>query len=283
MKRPAAWIILFATLLALTGSARAISLGQVDTFEDGTSDFWGYGFGDWGVKLGGPGGAGDHYMEVLADGNGQGGKLVAYNFSQWTGNYTLASVNAIEMDVKAFQIVGAPNLNIRLAFRSATGPIDSLGASGYVTSTAITLTVDGQWHHVVFNFSSLVPVNSIDVPPVPPPPLATLLANPPEVRIINSATGGVVTGDAVIGNLGIDNIRAIRNANILSTTRLAGGTIRLQGKGVPNTTYTIQSSPDLAQSFVIIGTAVSAADGTFQFDDTNASSFTQRFYRLKTP
>ncbi len=59
--------------------------------------------------------------------------------------------------------------------------------------------------------------------------------------------------------------------------------MRVQGKGLPNTTYTIQASPDLVQAFAIIGTAVSAADGTFQYDDLNASTFTQRFYRVKTP
>jgi len=103
------------------------------------------------------------------------------------------------------------------------------------------------------------------------------------VRGINSATAVVGTGEPVIRIPGTDNIRAFRNVNILSTTRLAGGTIRVQGKGEPNTTYTIQASPDMVQPFAMIGTAVSAADGTFQYDDTFASTFTQRFYRVKTP
>ena len=269
-------------ILPCVHPAFAISNGQIDSFEDGTSDGWGFGQGDWPVVAGGPGGINDHYLQVTADGNGAAGKLVAYNSSQWTGNYTSAGVNAIEMDLKAISITaGATKLTVRLAFRTQTGPLSSGGVAGYVTSTAMQLSVDGLWHHAVFQLASLVPVNSSGG--APPPPLSTFLTGPAEIRIINSATGGVVTGDAIVAVLGIDNIHAMQNVSIASTTRIAGGTIRLQGQGLPNVVYTIQATANLTQTFGSIGSVTSAADGTFQFDDTNASSFTQRFYRVKTP
>lgn len=265
-------LISIASSMLCLAPARAIVNGQFDTFEDGTSEFWGYGLGDWLVKPGGPGGMSDNYMELFADGSGFQGKFVAFNRSQWLGNYTAAQVNAIEMDIKAFSIVGAPNVNMRLAFRSSTAG----GSPGYVTTFAATITADGQWHHAVFRFSTLTAVGV-------PPPLATVLAGPAEVRIMNSTSPNTVTGDNVAGFLGIDNIHAFTDVSILSTTRLSGGTIRVQGKGVANTTYTIEATPDLVQTFAAIGTAAAAADGTFQFDDINASGFTQRFYRVKTP
>ncbi len=199
-------IALAAAMLCAT-SARAIVNGQIDTFEDGTSDFWMNGMGNLAVSTGGPGGAGDHFLQIVADGNGAGGKLVGFNSNQWTGNFTLAGVNAVEMDLKAFSIIGASTLTIRIAFRSATGAFTSAGASGYVSPVAFTLSADGQWHHAIFNFSSLTPINSSGG--IPPLPLATFLTGPAEFRIINAVSATSLIGDNIISVLGIDNIHAI--------------------------------------------------------------------------
>ena len=286
MKFPAALLCLLVVGVMSAPTARAIVNGQLDTFEDGTSEFWVNGFGNLAVAVGGPGGAGDHYLEIGGLGfPGPSSKLVGYNASQWTGNFIAAGVNAVEMDLKAISIdpiSGISTLTIRIAFRSATGQLTSKGASGYVSSVGATIPVDGQWHHVVFPLSSLVPINSTN-DGMPPAPLATFLTGPAEFRIMHLVSPNALIGDNVKAVLGIDNIHAFQNVSILSTTRLSASTVRLQGKGVANTIYTIQASPDLVQSFAAIGTAVSAADGTFQFDDANASTFTQRFYRVKTP
>ena len=266
--------------------ARAIVNGQLDTFEDGTSEYWVNGFDDLAVSLGGPGGAADHFLLIGAGGfSGFSSKLVGYNATQWTGNFIAAGVNAVEMDLKAISIdpiSGISALTIRIAFRSETGPLISKGASGYVSSNSASIPVDGLWHHAVFNFSSLLPINSTN-DGMPPAPLATFLTAPAEFRILHLVNPNAVIGDIVKASLGVDNIHAFTNVSVLSTTRLSGGTVRVQGKGVPNTMYTIQACPNLAQAFAMIGTTVSAADGTFQYDDTNASGFPQRFYRVKTP
>ncbi len=70
---------------------------------------------------------------------------------------------------------------------------------------------------------------------------------------------------------------------ILSITRLSGETLHLEVSGVANLTYSIYATTNLNQSFTSIGTQTAATDGTFRFDDTNAPSFTQRFYRVTLP
>jgi len=251
-----------------------------------TSNFWVNGFGDLAVGVGGPGGAGDHFLLIDAMGFSSAfSKLVSFNPTQWTGNYIAAGVNAVEMDLKAISIdpsSGISSLTVRIAFRSQTGILVTKGSSGYVSTNSVSLPVDGLWHHAVFNFSSLIPINST-MTGLPPAPLATFLTGPAEFRILHLVNPNAVIGDIVKASLGIDNIHAFTNVSIQSTTRISAGTIRLQGKGVPNTTYTIQSSPDLAAPFTTLGTTVTAANGTFQFDDNTVSGVPQRFYRIQTP
>jgi hypothetical protein len=75
----------------------------------------------------------------------------------------------------------------------------------------------------------------------------------------------------------------IATLKIVSTARLANQHIMITGLGVPNRLNTIQASPDLIQPFVAIGTALADAAGNFTFDDANAGSFTERFYRASFP
>ena len=70
---------------------------------------------------------------------------------------------------------------------------------------------------------------------------------------------------------------------ILSIERLLTGTVHLEVIGAPNLMHTIQATTNLAQSFAPIGTQTAAANGRFSFDDTNASPFQHRFYRVALP
>jgi hypothetical protein len=71
---------------------------------------------------------------------------------------------------------------------------------------------------------------------------------------------------------------------ILSITRLTSGHIFLQGVGVPNGSYTMQAAPDLNPSgFGPIGPITVSATGQWQYEDMDAGSFPERFYRLSYP
>jgi hypothetical protein len=70
---------------------------------------------------------------------------------------------------------------------------------------------------------------------------------------------------------------------IVSITRLSNAHILLICKGVPNFAHHIEASPDLIAPFASIAAVTADSNGDFQFEDPNAGSFEQRFYRLTFP
>ena len=84
--RPIAVTALVALSTALAAPAQCITLGQIDTFESGTTEGWFAGGGPMGgvppvpptvIGDGGPGGAGDAYLQLSSNGSATaGGRLV---------------------------------------------------------------------------------------------------------------------------------------------------------------------------------------------------------------
>jgi hypothetical protein len=134
------WSLTLLVLLPSVGQA-GIVLGQVDTFEQGDTAGWTDGHNDAlnavTVATGGPGGANDHFLKVVASPPGAGGRITVFNRDQWTGNYLAAGVNAIEMDLKN---LGATDLSMRVALRSDTARF----SPGFVSTDPFTVSADGQ-------------------------------------------------------------------------------------------------------------------------------------------
>lgn len=188
-------------LLLFAGSAKAIVLGQIDDFEDGSLQSWANGGAGapeiLNIDTGGPTGVGDNFMEVTADGAGPGQFLTAYNRSQWLGDYLATGVTAIEMDLRN---LGKVDLTIRLAFKDGTGP----GAAGYL-SQGFTLAAGGNWQHVIFLIDSAA-MSTVGSPSA----FNTFFAGGlQEARIINESGTDNLNGDSVTGQLGVDNIHAV--------------------------------------------------------------------------
>jgi len=193
-------------LLALVlsfGSAHisdAVTFGQVDNFQDGTLAGWTNNAGNASnIADGGPGGSGDHFLEVFSTGgSGPGSRLTIFNNDQWTGDYIGAGVTAIEVDLRN---EGAVQLSIRIAFKRD----NSFSAPGYL-SAAFLLPADAIWHHVVFLImpGSMIPVGG-------PTPFSTFFSGtgPGEMRIINEVGTSNLNGDPIIAQMGVDNIRAV--------------------------------------------------------------------------
>src|SRR5438128_1719277 len=95
-------LALFLTLAPLT--VNALTLGQVDDFQDGTTDGWTTGHSTpANMATGGPSGAGDRFMQVVSTGGfGADSKLVVFNPSQWLGNYTGAGITGVAMYLANF-------------------------------------------------------------------------------------------------------------------------------------------------------------------------------------
>ena len=197
-------------LLLLARPADAIVFGQFDTFQDGTTMDWETGpfaTAIMNIDTGGPAGAGDRYIRATATGSGAGGRLVAFNFTTWTGNYIAAGVNAISISLSNPNPV---DLSIRFAFQSEIVQ----GGPGYL-SQAMFLPANSGW----MNFTiSLAPVSLTAVNG--PTPYNTFFQNVAWTRIIHATGNGSLNGEPVTGLLGIDNIHAIPEP---TTTALAAG------------------------------------------------------------
>jgi hypothetical protein len=203
-------VVRIVTVIALVVlgpvSANAVSLGMIDTFQDGTTQGWfagGLGVGanppvpPHVVPTGGPAGLNDAFLLVTSGGgSGPGSRLVTINTSQWAGDYLGAAVPTIEMDLKNF---GATELTLRLLFQQASGG-SIIGV--VVTNLGAVLTVGADWTHVVFSLDSSALTAIFPLGGVP-----GVLSHTSLLRVIHN-TAVDDGADPVAGIVGIDNISA---------------------------------------------------------------------------
>ena len=192
-----------------------ITQGQIDTFEAATTMGWSIGsvaFVGPSVQPGGPGGASDHFLQLISGGTGPP-RWVIFNQAQWTGNYNTPApagsnqVNAIEMDIANFS---STVLATRIAFKVGAGQTPGWvfnGGSG--TGGAIDVQPNGVWTHVVFpiNDSTMVPITDPFGSP-PPTPLSAMMSAVGEMRILHAPTPSLNGSVPFTGRIGIDNIHA---------------------------------------------------------------------------
>ena len=189
---------------APAAQADPIVLGHVDTFEGPTTEGWRVGDPNHpappAVVAGGPAGAVDHFLRLIAvGGGGPGSHLAAFNTAQWAGDYVAGGVNAIVMDVSNF---GPDDLHLRLLFADPLmGPPSNLAFS----TSAVFVPAGSGWIRVTF----LVGPGDLTAP------LGDALAaltNATELRIFHNpvaAFPGPGIGPApVAAQLGVDNITA---------------------------------------------------------------------------
>lgn len=194
-------LVAFLGCLSSVATAAPITLSQIDTFQDLTTDGWFAGGGPFGalppvpphvVATGGPTGENDAYLLVTSGGgSGPGSRLVAMNGSQWAGDYS--GIATIEMDLLN---LGAADLSIRLLFED---PIPGPPANVAVTTTGAFLPAGAGWTHVAFSVSAtdLTALLGSANP---------LILNTTLLRIIHST--GADEADAIAAVLGVDNISA---------------------------------------------------------------------------
>lgn len=134
---------LFVTGLLLVSwplTARAISLTTLNDFQDGTLQGWNSGSGHANIATGGPGGAGDRFLEV--DGTVRS-RLATHNQAdEWLGDYGAAGVTAIVAD---FMTTHTSPLDMRTVLFGPTTV-----SSRFTSSDSVPLLNDGQWHELVF-------------------------------------------------------------------------------------------------------------------------------------
>ena len=202
---------LFGLMMALAGSligitfpghtARAVSFGQLDDFQDGTTMNWSQGAASpnptSNVPTGGPAGDGDAYLLNVSNGLGSAGsKQVMFNHVQWLGDYNAAGVTRIRLNLANF---GPSDLFIRLWIEG--GPL----FSSYGSTNPIVLPANTGWASAVLDLtpSAMSPISGTDS-------LSSVLGNVIDLRVVSNQFGPSMNGDNVQGSLGVDNIRAMR-------------------------------------------------------------------------
>jgi hypothetical protein len=207
--------LLFLTHLLFIPALFAIETNQLDSFQDGTLKGWGSGAPNPNPPVivldGGPTGTGDAYLRIASNGSGAaGGRLVVFNTSQWTGNYTNAGVSHISMHMNNFS-------NEALVMR-----VVLQGSGGiFWTTNPVSLPVNSGWQIVQFSVQSADLTGDGNV--------NTTLSNVTQFRIIHNVSGTGNVGDIITATLGIDNITAAETPLPVELTSFTAG---LTGKTV---------------------------------------------------
>jgi hypothetical protein len=182
-------------VLVLAVWALAISLGQQDDFQDGTTQAWGGGANPTNVPNGGPNGAGDRFLQITSRGGfGAGSRLATFNASQWTGDYRAAGVDGIRVHMRN-------QSNQTLAMRVVLfGPL----GSRYTSRNAVMLPPDNTWRQVTFSLreGDLVNVFGSET-------YNEVITGVSRLMFRHDAEPPEEGGDPIAAQLGIDNITAI--------------------------------------------------------------------------
>lgn len=186
----------FAILLIfiVAAPAGAITFGQVDDFQDLSTQNWTSGLPNPNPPINannaGPSGGGDHALQVSANGSGgAGGLLVTFNTSQWLGNYTANGVSKIRFDANN---VG-PN-PVSLGFQINNG-------SAITFDTGVISPGSG-WNSYEISLTSLAFGST------------TNLTNVTDFRL-RYIQGGTFIG-GVVAEVQVDNIRAVPEPSALA-------------------------------------------------------------------
>jgi hypothetical protein len=210
----------------------AIATGEIDTFTS-TTEGWQQGqSSNLRATSGGPAGASDAYLRVVADGSSTLGKIVVFNTAQWAGNYTAAGIDAIAM---AANNVGATSLTLRLAFGTTAAP-DS-GGTWFSSITGVTLPAASGWKNISF------PIASTDLTRVSgTATYSTVMAGVVAVRLLHSSTASD-RGQQVTATLGVDNITAISVAGDYNNNGLVDAADYVLWRGNQNTPLANDTTP----------------------------------------
>lgn len=188
---------------ALASCASAITVGEADNFSS-SLEGWTQGessaaSGVSRVTSGGPAGASDPYMRIIADSSQAHGKIVVFNESAaWTGNYTTSGVVSLSMAVNN---QGVSDLRLRLAFGTSDSP-DS-GGSWLASTNGVNVPSGSGWMNVQF------PIAAADLTVVQgTSSYSAIMSSVSTLRLLHSPTPSN-RGPNIVATLGVDSIMAL--------------------------------------------------------------------------
>ncbi|PTM06502.1 MAG: hypothetical protein DA407_11750 [Bacteroidetes bacterium] len=244
-----------------------VTAEQVDDFEDGTTQGWIEGGASpnppTNITTGGPSGANDNYLQDLsAGGGGAGSRMVFYNQSQWTGDYTTQSIVAIKFHVK----VETNDLNIRVAFDG--------GGGRFCTTNSVNIIAGSGWSYVV------VPILSSDFTAVGGSDINDTLADVNTMRILSSSTPSWV-GESIVATLEVDNILAATTLSINENKKVDFSIYPNPSKSKLNINLAQNNNATKVEVFDILGKRIYLQSLTSINSTINASSWNSGVYLVK--
>ena len=194
-------LILFCLIFVYSLSYSQVTAGQVDDFEDATTQGWIHG----GVSSNPPtnqlvGGIDGNFLRNISSGTtGSGSRHSVLNRTQWIGDFITAGIPSITMDVRNN---GATTLNLRLAFASQSA-FSSI-VPHWVSTNSIDIAPGSGWVNITFPIEE---AHMSQSPFTQPDTYANVLGACVQMRIISAAALNH-KGDVIAGELDIDNITA---------------------------------------------------------------------------
>jgi hypothetical protein len=182
-----------AALAVVSGAFAQVVSGQTDTFNT-TTQGWNGANPTW-ISGGGPGGAGDAFLQLTSvGGSGPSSRMADFNTLQWSGNYTSAGVGAVDLD---FRNIGNTNLEMRMVFWSSDT------STQWVSNASAVLAAGSAWQHFSFaiNAASFTQVSGSVT-------FAATVSNANRLMFRHDPGSPSATGDVIVATLGIDNVHA---------------------------------------------------------------------------
>lgn len=236
----------FCTLFMIGVSFGQIFIGQINDFEDGTTQGWSNGNNSpnppTNIATGGPTGANDNFLEEISTGGaGAGSKLIIFNTdADWLGDYAAAGIAFIGFNA---QVITNEDLQLRIAVEGG------LNNSQMVTTNATIVPGGSSWN----SYSIFVEATDFTVLSGGET-VVEILSNVTDLRILHNPNLDF-NGASIDATLHLDNIFADGPVNGVNEFALKDVTI------YPNPAYssiTIQSKIALqrVQFFDVLGKLV---------------------------
>ena len=255
-------LLLLALCTIITGLLSAQpEIGLINDFEDNSRSGWSKGNSINNPEIiasGGPSGEDDGFLRLESDGSGSGGKWLIYNTSSaWTGNWSDAGIEFIQMDVRN-------NSNTEVTMRLALGTSNRQMNNGGIFSSGVSVPANSDWMTIEIPVGSgeFIGGNALNT-----------LSNVGVIRILHNNNPSW-RGAAIVASIDLDNITTVGESVIedlvISCTTIQNVSTPNGSDGIGNVNISGGNQP---YTIDVSGNAQNGVIGDNQLDNLTAGTY----------